>query len=67
MPTEVVTDGRAEILSAVYSLKGVTMKPVYVVSPMSFFGTDVNDLNFSGWNFICHCHFSIPPKGSGWV
>ena len=63
MPTEVVTDVKAEILSAGYSFKGVTMEPVYVVSPMSFFGTDVNDLTFSGWNSICH--FSIPPGGGG--
>ena len=46
VPTEVVADGKAEILSTVNSFKGVTMEPVYVVSLLSFVGADVNDLTF---------------------
>ena len=53
--TEVVTDGKAEILSTVNSFNGVTMEPVYGVSLVSFFGADVNDLTF----FWVELHLSL--------
>ena len=46
VPTEVVADGKAKILSTVNSFKGVTMESVYGVSLVSFVGDDVNDLTF---------------------
>ena len=54
VPTEVVADGKAEILTTVNSFNGVTMEPVYGVFIVSFVCADVNDLTFSGLNFICH-------------
>ena len=46
VPTEVVANGKAVILSTVNSFKGVTMEPVYGVSLVSFVDADVNDLTF---------------------
>ena len=46
VPTEVVADGKAEILSTDNSFKGATMEPVYGVSLVWFVGADVNDLTF---------------------
>ena len=43
VPTEVVADGKAEILSTANSFKGVTMEPVYGVSLVSFVGAGMND------------------------
>ena len=46
VPTEVVADGKAKILSTVNSFKDVNMEPVNGVSLMSFVGVDMNDLTF---------------------
>ena len=58
VPTEVVADGKAQILSTVNSFNGVTMGPVYGVSLVSFVGADVNDLTFFGVEL--HLPLSFP-------
>ena len=56
MPTEVVADGKVEILSTDNSFKGATMEPVYGVSLVSFVFADVDDLTF----FCVEFHLQNP-------
>ena len=56
VPTEVVADGKAEILPTDNSFKGATMEPAYGVSLVSVIGADVNYLTF----FCVEFHLLLP-------